>query len=146
MKKLIYAVIITLIISSSYSFAGDRKLNQLNGTNTLGAEKELFILLTSGDIEVFNKMVAPYLNVSAKSWEKRTLLIWGPSEKLIAENSELAETVKKLKESGVVLKACKWCADQYKVGDALTKLGFEVAYMGTPLTEALQSNMKVMIF
>jgi hypothetical protein len=146
MKRLLFAVLMLTLISSTFTLAIDGKKGDKTEAKVTGAEKELFIVLTTGDKEVLTKVVAPYLSVSAKSWEKRTLLIWGPSEKTIAENAELADVIKKLKDGGVILKACKWCADQYKVGDKLAALGFEVAYMGTPLTEALQSNLKMLTF
>ncbi len=146
MKKAIITIVLAVFFFSSYSNAAGIEKQIQDKSSAVSSEKELFVLLTNGDKEVLTKMVAPYLNVAAKSWEKRTLLIWGPSEKTIAENPDLKELIAKLKDGGVILKACKWCAEQYMVGDVLSSLGFEVAYMGTPLTEALQSNMKVMIF
>lgn len=142
MKKL-FLILLIFVLPTAAAFLSNTELEQ---SVKMQGEKTLFVLLTNADNEVLTKMVAPYLMISAKSWEKRVLLVWGPSEKTIAENAGLAELLKKLKDSGVELKACKWCADQYGVGEKLTALGFEVAYMGTPLTEALQNNMKVMVF
>jgi hypothetical protein len=41
---------------------------------------------------------------------------------------------------GVVIEACKACSDSYGVSDQLSALGIDVKYMGTPLTEMLQSD------
>lgn len=146
MKKLLFIIMVLALVSTTFVSAREAGKTNSSKSQIAGPEKELLILLTTADKEVLTKMVGPYLMVSAKAWEKRTLMIWGPSEKTISENADLADLLKKLKEGGVILKACKWCADQYKVGEKLAELGFEVAYMGTPLTEALQGNQKILVF
>ena len=93
-------------------------------------------------------MVFPYSLNSMKMewWSDVELIIWGPSAKLLSEDEELQEAVKKLKERGVILTACKWCTDQYEVSDKLAALGVDVKYMGKPLTAYLKGGDKVLVF
>ncbi len=109
---------------------------------------ELVVLWTSGDVEVAKKMVFMYVYNAKKYewWDKITFIIWGPSSKLLADNKKLQEILKKMKEEGVILKACKACADQYKVSDKLRELGVDVKYMGKPLTEYIKQGKEILTF
>lgn len=103
---------------------------------------ELVVLWTSGDREVALKMAFMYtLNSKLKGWWKEvTLVIWGPSSKLISVDTELQERLSVMKEAGVKMRACKACSDAYGVSAELEKLGITVEYMGQPLTEFLKNN------
>jgi hypothetical protein len=107
---------------------------------------KLVVLWTSGDRDVANKMVIMYtLNSKLRGWWKDvTLVVWGPSAKLLSEDKELKEKTQLMKEAGVELLACKACADQYGVSEVLSQLGITVIYMGEPLTEYLKAGVKVL--
>jgi hypothetical protein len=110
---------------------------------------ELVVLWTSGDREVALKMAFMYtLNSKLKGWWKDvTLIVWGPSSKLISLDTELQAHLVKMKEAGVKFMACKACSDMYGVSSDLEKLGIEVKYMGAPLTAFLKnSNCRVITF
>lgn len=111
------------------------------------AEK-LLVVWTSGDREVALKMVYMYtLNAQKRGWWKNLrLLIWGPSAKLLANDTELQQEVEKMKAAGVELLACKACSDSYEVSEKLTAIGVEVKYMGVPLTEMLKSGWITITF
>jgi hypothetical protein len=51
-----------------------------------------------------------------------------------------------MQQLGIVVYACKACADQYGVADKLKELGIDVKYMGEPLTDFLKSDAKVITF
>ena len=59
-----------------------------------------------------------------------TLVIWGPSAKLLSEDKDLQDYVKKIMDQGTDVKACKGCADMYEVSPKLEELGITVKYMG----------------
>jgi hypothetical protein len=81
------------------------------------------------------------LNAKRAGWaDEVELIVWGPSSKLLAGDPELQAEVKAMAEVGVILRACKACADRYEVSDDLRKLGVEVEYMGTELTERIASD------
>jgi hypothetical protein len=108
---------------------------------------ELVVLWTSGDREVALKMAFMYTYNSTRfkwGWKNVTLVVWGPSAKLLVADTELQEHVIEMKEAGVKLLACKKCSDLYGVSDDLRRLGIEVKYMGKPLTDYLRDeNCKV---
>jgi len=110
--------------------------------------EKLFVLWSSGDREVAKKMVFMYtLNAKLKGWwNDISLIVWGPSAKLISEDKGLQAGIKKIKEAGVELMACKACSDIYGVSDSLEALGIEVKYMGEPLTQLLKGNDKIITF
>jgi len=109
---------------------------------------ELYVLWTSGDREVALKMVFMYtFNSKSKGWwDAVCLIVWGPSNKLLAEDQELQEYITKMRAAGVEIVACKACADSYGVSNDLEKLGIEVKYMGQPLTQILKQNSKLITF
>lgn len=104
---------------------------------------ELVVLWTSGDREVALKMVFMYTLNSKRlkwGWKNVTLIVWGPSSKLLTLDKELQEYLSRIKEAGVKLLACKKCSDLYGVSDELGRLGIEVKYMGRPLTDYLRDD------
>ena len=108
----------------------------------------LVVLWTSGDRDVAEKMVFMYtLNSKLRGWWKEvTLIIWGPSSKLITEDIGLQEYLEKLKEAGVILEACITCADMYRVSKKLVGMGVDVKPMGQPLTQYLKDGHTVITF
>ena len=110
--------------------------------------EKLFVLWSSGDREVATKMVFMYtLNAKRKGWwNDISLIVWGPSAKLVSEDKGLQAGITKIKEAGVELMACKACSDIYGVSDSLEALGIEVKYMGEPLTQLLKRNYKIITF
>ena len=111
---------------------------------------KLVVLWTSGDRDVALKMVFMYTyNASTPRfgwWKDITLIVWGPSSKLLSEDKELQDYVKKMKKAGIRLEACKACADMYAVSEALTKLGVDVKYMGDVLTGYVKEGRHVLTF
>jgi len=108
----------------------------------------LAVLWTSGDREVALKVAFMYtLNAKRQGWfDEVTLIVWGPSAKLLSEDAELQQQVQGMAEVGVEIVACKACADQYGVADILSGIGIDVKYMGRPLTDILQADWKVITF
>ena len=109
---------------------------------------KLTVIWTSGDRDVALKMVFMYtLNSKLKEWWQTVdLVIWGPSAKLVSEDSELHDYLRRMADSGVNLLACKACTDSYGVSEALESLGVDVKYMGVPLTELLKNDEKIITF
>lgn len=106
----------------------------------------LVVLWTSGDRDVALNMVFMYtLNAKRRNWWGDVrLIVWGPSSKLLTEDRELQGEVAKMKEAGVIIEACKACADRYEVSEELERLGINVKYMGIPLTEYLKEGRSVL--
>jgi len=115
---------------------------------TPASSDKLVVLWTSGDREVALKMVFMYaLNAKRNSWwSDVTFIVWGPSSKLLSSDAELQAEIKKMKEAGVILEACKACADSYGVSGKLQELGIDVKYMGRPLTAYIKEGRLVLTF
>lgn len=109
------------------------------------AKDKLFILWTSSEKLTFDEMVFMYAYNSMKHgwWKDITLIIWGASAKLAGEDIQVQHKLKKLSEVGVKLTACKACADDLNATGALENLDIEVKYWGTPLTDVLNSEAKL---
>jgi hypothetical protein len=116
----------------------------------LRPEDKLVVLWTSGDRDVALKMVFMYTYNASTSrfgwWKDITLIVWGPSSKLLSEDNELQDYVKKMKKAGIRLEACKACADMYGVSDKLAGLGVDVKYMGDVLTNYIKEGRHVLTF
>jgi hypothetical protein len=105
----------------------------------------LTILWTSADREVAENMVFMYATNSRLEgwWGEVTLLIWGPSARLAARDPKIQEHLCRMKELGVELVACKRCADNYGVADALQEQGVAVFYAGQYLTDRIKAGEKL---
>lgn len=79
-------------------------------------------------------------------WDEAHLMIWGPSAKVLAENSELQLMLKTVQESGVETSVCVVCSDDYGVTEKLRTLGIVPEHTGERLTQALQNDWKVITF
>jgi len=80
-------------------------------------ENSLLILWTQESKEVAEKMVFMYALNSKKEnwWQEVTLLLWGPSSKLTAQDKEISKQIEELISTGVRVIACKQCADSYGI-------------------------------
>lgn len=119
-------------------------LSYFSGAARAGNDEptRLAVVWTSGDADVAHKTVFMYVyNAQKRGWYDQTLLIvWGPSSRLLAGDKELQAKVKDMINEGVMIQACKACADMYGVSPALSELGIEVKYMGEPLSRILQND------
>lgn len=120
--------------------------DQNTGTKEISADDKLVVLWTSGDREVALKMVFMYTyNAKVRGWwEDITLVVWGPSAKLLTEDKELQEYMARIMEAGVTVKACKGCSDQYGVSEKLEELGITVLYIGKELTDYIKEGREML--
>ena len=109
---------------------------------------KLVVVWTSDDPHVAERVALMYTHAAKTAgWFKDvTLIIWGPSAKLVSENLKIQEKLKAMQKDGVVIEACIACATAYNVVDNLKKLNFDVKGMGKPLTDYLKSGAKVLTF
>ena len=111
-----------------------------------GAGERLLVLWTSGERETALNMVFMY-TVNAMRfewWGAVTVLVWGAATRLAAEDAEIQARIAAARAQGVRVIACKACAENLGVVDALEAAGVEVFYTGTFLTDWLKSGDKVL--
>ncbi|MCF8368661.1 MAG: hypothetical protein K9G76_06430 [Bacteroidales bacterium] len=105
-------------------------------------DEKLTILWTSGDVVTAEKMVLMYaLNSKLQGWfDQIILVIWGGSTKLVAENKSVRDKLSDLTDAGVIIEACKACADQLGATEILKACNVDVKYYGQSLTQVLKSD------
>jgi len=114
----------------------------------MNEKDKLAVLWTSADKEVAEKVVLMYTQgAKMQGWfDEIVLVVWGPSTKLLASDTELQDKVKELMKNGIQLKACSVCAGEYGVIPDLENMGIEVIPMGLPLTGYLKEDWKILTF
>jgi hypothetical protein len=108
----------------------------------------LAVIWTSGDPEVAHRVCFMYTdNAKKQKWfDEVTLIVWGPSARLLAGDKDLQAKVKGMLDDGVKVQACVACADSYGVTEQLRKMGIEVKGMGKPLTDLIQQGWHILTF
>ncbi|NOY36359.1 MAG: DsrE family protein [Chlorobi bacterium] len=112
-------------------------------------KNKLAVLWSTGDREVFTKMMYIYiLNAKKQHWfDKVTVIVWGPSSRLLAGDKEVQSKIRQFEKAGVVMEACVWCADQYGVTETLRNLDVDVKGMGGLLTKYIKDpETEVLVF
>ena len=112
------------------------------------ANSRLAVVWSSADPDVAHKVCFMYThNAKRARWfDEVTLIVWGPSARLLAADKELQAKVRTMMADGVKVEACVVCADSYRVSDQLRKMGIDVKPEGKPLTDMLRQNWKVLTF
>lgn len=109
-------------------------------------KKHLHILWTNADLLTSEKMVMMYATNARKKgwWDEVTVIIWGATAKLVAENEMIQELIKIAQEQGVKFSACLACAEQLGVVPQLEKQDIELIYWGQGLTDLIMSDAKLL--
>ena len=109
-------------------------------------EDHLYILWTNADPITAEKMVFMYgRNAKVRGWwSEVTLIIWGATAKLCAEDEAVRFGLAEMKADGVHLAACKACADQLGVTESLERMGVEVTHWGEKLTRLLKAGERIL--
>lgn len=112
----------------------------------MNEKRHLYVLWTNADPLTAEKMVFMYTTNSLIHgwWEEVTLIIWGATTKLVADNENIQKMLHDAKIAGVHITACKACADQLGVSEELKKLDIEIKYWGVALTEILKNDEKLL--
>lgn len=105
----------------------------------------LYILWTNADMDTSRHMVMMYAKNSLLRgwWEHVTVIVWGATAKLAAEDAVIQEEIKLAQHVGVKFTACIACARNLGVIEQLEAQGIEVISWGPPLTEVLKNNEKL---
>lgn len=140
-------VLVSMLSGGAVLAQSDISAHSQNPSTILAKEK-LVIVWSSGERDVALKMVFMYtLNAKKRAWwDDITLVVWGPSAKLLTEDQELQDYMKRIIEAGVTVKACKGCSDQYAVSQKLEELGITVLYIGKELTNYIKEGRQVLTF
>ena len=141
-RKSLFSVVMILLVFLPIVKATGVLPETANDTTEISDKDKLVVVWTSGDKEVAEKMVFMYTFNAKKYewWDDITLLVWGPSAKLLTEDKELQDYVKAMLDVGIHVLACKGCADMYEISDKLEQIGVTVKYTGTDLTNFIKER------
>lgn len=109
---------------------------------------KLVVVWSSDDPMVAERVALMYSHAAKRvNWfSEVTLVIWGPSANLIAQNLELQQKIAQMRTDGVKIEACIACSEAYGVTDQLKSLAYDVLPMGKPLSDYLQQGYQVITF
>jgi hypothetical protein len=133
-------ILFSLSVGSANAASPDHE--PFKDSTQISNKDKLVVVWTSGDKEVAMKMVFMYTFNAKKHgwWEDITLLVWGPSAKLLTEDEDLQNYVKEMLDIGIHVLACKGCADLYGIADKLEDIGVTVKYTGVDLTNFIKER------
>ncbi|MFO7922863.1 MAG: DsrE family protein [Bacteroidales bacterium] len=148
MKILNFLLLLAFSAAAINSFALENNPAENPADNQTDNPDKLVVIWTSDDPYVAERVALMYTHAAktADWFTEVTLIIWGPSAKLAAENLKVQEKLKAMQEDGVEIEACIVCANEYGVTDELRNMDFIVRGMGSPLTDYLKSGAKVLTF
>jgi hypothetical protein len=108
----------------------------------MNEQTHLHILWTNADLDTSLRMVMMYATNSMLHhwWERVTVIIWGATARLAAENAQVQEAIQVARHAGVEFTACVACARQLGVIETLEAQGIEVIGWGEPLTKLLKNK------
>lgn len=109
-------------------------------------DNTLYILWTNADPVTANLMVFMYAENSMRyqKWDDITIIVWGATTKLVAEDLQIQERIRKLQEMGVHFSACITCAEELGVTEKIRSLGIDLVKWLNPMTELLKGNKKLL--
>ncbi len=109
---------------------------------------KVFVVLSSGDREVALEVGLVYpLSTAKKKWmDEVKVIIFGPSEKLAAYDSEVQGRLKELQEAGIEVVACKWCADRMNITSKLEEAGIKVVYVSSIMAQMIKEGWASLTF
>ncbi len=106
----------------------------------------LYILWTNADPLTADLMVFMYAENSMRyrKWEALTIIVWGATAKLAAEDAHIRKRIRELQALGVHFSACVTCAEELGVAERLRDLDIDLVKWLNPMTEILKGNKKLM--
>jgi hypothetical protein len=137
-----------VVVMSTFVLGGIAHMGLVHGQENAAADSRLAVIWSSGDPEVAHRVCFMYTgNAKKQKWfDEVTLIVWGPSARLLAGDKDLQAKIRTMEDDGVKVQACLACADSYGITEELRKLGIEVKYMGKPLTDLIKGGWRILTF
>ena len=109
---------------------------------------KLFIILASGDKDVALEMALfyPYTLAKEKYLDEVKVILFGPSEELVARDKSVQKRIKRLLKAGVAVSACKYCSDRMGVSEKLEELGITVEYVSEKTAQLIKDGWASLSF
>jgi len=109
------------------------------------SSKLLVVIATADAEKAMTGMRHAPRNLSEGWMDAVKVIFFGPSERLLAENEQIAKTAK---EIGAVEEpiACKFISDRDGISEKIEDLGVKVDYVGTIIASFLKDGYVPMVF
>lgn len=106
------------------------------------------VVWTTDNKEAIHNMIFLYtLNAKLKGWfDEVTLLVWGASQRILVEDTDIQSKIKEMSDAGVHVKACQKCSENLDIKETLQSCGVEVFYTGVLLSDWLKSGKPILTF
>ncbi len=105
-------------------------------------ENKLYILWTNDNVLTAEHMLLLYATktMEFKLWDEITIIIWGATSKLVADNENIKNLISDAQKAGVMFTGCIKCAEDLGTKQALLNQGIELIPWGKPLTELIKNK------
>lgn len=109
---------------------------------------KVFVILCNGDKDVAEGVGLRYsFNAAAKKWmDDVKVILFGPSEELVAKDPGFQAKIKELQQAGVEVIACKAYSDEKNITGILESAGLKVAYVGAIISQLLKDGWASLTF
>jgi len=107
---------------------------------------KIVVIIASGHRDVVQTAIMYAKNTLKYHWlDDVKTIFFGPSEALVAKDSELAKDVKELCMAGEGI-ACKFISDNEGSSKALSKLGLKIEYVGAIIADLIKDGYLPMVW
>lgn len=110
---------------------------------------KIFFVVASGDKDVVLEVALFYpLTVAKEGWMKDVkVVLFGPSEDLVARDENVQKRIKRLQEEGgIEIKACKYCSDKSGISEKLEAMGITVEYVSPIMAQWIKDGWANLTF
>ena len=108
---------------------------------------KVVVILASRDRDVLRwGLQYSWRSIESKYLEDVKVVAFGPSEKVITQDPDLQEIIKRIQDLGKVVSACKACSDEEGVSDQLSEMNIEVEYVGSVIGKLIREGYVPMVW
>lgn len=110
---------------------------------------KLFFVVATGDKDVLMETALFYpLTVAKEKWmEEVKVFLFGPSQKVAAEDEHVQKRLKRLQEEGgIEILSCKYCSEKWGISDKMKELGFSDVYVSPIIAKLIKEGWASLSF
>jgi hypothetical protein len=107
---------------------------------------KLLVIVGTGDREKAQTALMYAHNAMRRGWfDDIKVVYFGPSEKLVVEDPIIADQAQEIAEAGGSI-ACKYISDRDGVSEKFEKLGVQVEYVGSIVSDLIKDGYTPMVW
>ncbi|MHA1929296.1 MAG: hypothetical protein ACTSV2_12040 [Candidatus Thorarchaeota archaeon] len=107
---------------------------------------KILVIIASSDKEKVLTALMYARNTISQNWlDDVKVMFFGPSEKLLVEDQEIALEAQNLANIGETV-ACKFLSDRDEISDKISQLGVTVDYVGSSIAKLIKEGYVPMVW